>query len=212
MSIILVVSVHPDDETLGCGGSLLKHIKSDDHVHCLYVTRGNEHQSAVISTLDAKYLFAKSYSLDIPELTLDDISLNEIIPKITEVINKVKPEILYIPNRSDANSDHRRVFEALIACTKTFRFQFIRKILMYEVISETEFAPALNENAFIPNVFIDISEFFEKKLEIMGCFESELMAANLPRSYNAIKALCAYRGSRIGVDFAEAFMLLFERS
>ena len=82
---------------------------------------------------------------------------------------------------------------------------------MYEVISETEFAPALNENAFIPNVFVDISEFMEKKLEIMGIFKSELMPANFPRSINAIKSLSAYRGSRISVDFAEVFMLLFEK-
>ena len=82
---------------------------------------------------------------------------------------------------------------------------------MYETLSETEFAPALTENVFIPNVFVDISEFIEQKIEIMKIYESEVMIDNLPRSISAIKHLAGFRGSRIGVDFAEAFMLLFER-
>jgi LmbE family N-acetylglucosaminyl deacetylase len=78
-------------------------------------------------------------------------------------------------------------------------------------LSETEFAPALRENAFIPNVFIDISDHMEQKLAVMSIFVSELMADNLPRSYSTMEALARYRGSRIGVQYAEAFMLLFEK-
>ena len=82
---------------------------------------------------------------------------------------------------------------------------------MYETLSETEFAPALVENAFVPNVFVDISAYMEQKLAIMSVFASEVMPDNLPRSYSAMKALAGYRGSRIGVKYAEAFMLLFEK-
>lgn len=82
---------------------------------------------------------------------------------------------------------------------------------MYETLSETEFAPALRENAFVPNVFVDISDYMEQKLAIMSTFASEVMTDNLPRSYSAIRALATYRGSRIGVKFAESFMLLFEK-
>ena len=81
---------------------------------------------------------------------------------------------------------------------------------MYETLSETEFAPALPENAFIPNVYMDISEFFKKKIDIIKTYSSELMDPPLPRSLQAIEALARYRGSRIGVDYAEAFMLLLE--
>jgi LmbE family N-acetylglucosaminyl deacetylase len=80
-----------------------------------------------------------------------------------------------------------------------------------ETMSETEFAPATSDNAFIPNVFIDITEQIDKKIEIMNIYKSEVMAGNLPRSINAIMALAAYRGSRIGVYYAESFQLLFER-
>ena len=114
-------------------------------------------------------------------------------------------------NRSDVHSDHRIAFQAIYSCTKSFRKPFIERILMYETLSETEFVPALSENVFIPNVFVDISNYMDKKLEIMQIYKSEIMEGNLPRSLNAIKMLAAFRGSRIGTDYAEAFMLLFEK-
>jgi LmbE family N-acetylglucosaminyl deacetylase len=83
--------------------------------------------------------------------------------------------------------------------------------LIYECLSETEFTPALPENVFIPNVFIDISNYFEKKLEIIKIYESEIMEEPYPRSISSIEALARYRGSRIGVKYAEAFQLIYER-
>ena len=93
---------------------------------------------------------------------------------------------------------------------KNFRFPFIKKILMYETLSETEFIPPLSTSIFCPNTFVDISHFIEEKCEIFSIFTSEIMQDNLPRSTSSIKALAQYRGSRIGVEFAEAFMLLQE--
>lgn len=211
MSKIIVISVHPDDETLGCGGTLLKHQKNGDLIYCLYITKGNESQAEVMPKVNEKFNFIESFSLGLEELKLDDISLNIIIPMINDIFSKVNPNIIYIPNRSDIHSDHRRIFEVLIAATKSFRFPFINKILMYETLSETEFTPALTENAFIPNVFVDISEYMESKIEIMSVYKSEIMEDNFPRSLSVIKALGTYRGSRIGVKYAEAFMSIFEK-
>ena len=127
MKKILCVSVHPDDETLGCGGTLLKHKANGDEIYCVHVTNGNEKQKSVICLLRELYEFKETYQLGLPEIKLTDIPLSEIISKLSAVIQQVKPDYLYIPNRSDAHSDHRIVFEALTACTKSFRYPFIKK-------------------------------------------------------------------------------------
>ena len=207
---ILVISVHPDDETLGCGGTLLKYKETGNKISCLYVTDGNSMQREVIPEISDSYGFDQSIQLGLPELELDDISLNIIIPKIADVINSLKPEQILIPNRSDVHSDHRKVFQALTAATKSFRYPFIKKIWMCEVISETDFAPMLPENVFMPNVFVDISDFFEKKIQILSKFKSELMSPPYTRSIDTVRAHSRYRGSQINVNYAEAFMLLKE--
>lgn len=210
MKKVLVVSVHPDDETLGCGGAILKHKEKGDKIYCIHVTNGNEYQQSIVDKIDSMFDFDEIVFFNLPELDLDDLSLNKLIPKFTKVFNRIKPEVLYIPNRSDVHSDHRKVFEALISSSKSFRFPFIKKILMCEIISETDFAPPLMENAFIPNCFSDITNYFEKKLEIIRIFEKELLDKPYTRSYFAIEALSKYRGSQINVKYAEAFMLIKE--
>jgi LmbE family N-acetylglucosaminyl deacetylase len=208
-SKVLIVSVHPDDETLGCGGTALLHKFRGDDVYCLHVTDGNEKQKALIQPLKEKYRFS-SISLRFPEIVLEDISLSKLIPSISEVMKEIKPEIVYLPNRSDPHSDHRRVFDACQSCIKNFRYPFLRKVMMMEVISETDFAPPLIENAFIPNVFVDISEFMDKKIEVLQLFSSELLEYPNTRSIDTMRAYNRYRGSQINTAYAECFMLLKE--
>lgn len=212
MDKILVFSAHPDDETISMGGTILKHQDKGDEIFWLNITTGSIYQKSCIAKIKDVYKFKDVFNLELPEITLTDIPIYDIISKIEKVVKNTKPNIVYIMNRSDIHSDHRYAFQAIYPCTKSFRAPFVKRILMYETLSETEFSPALPENVFIPNVFVDVSEFMEKKLEIMKTYESEVMEGNLPRSFNAIKALGAYRGSRIGVDYAEAFMLLFEKT
>jgi LmbE family N-acetylglucosaminyl deacetylase len=209
---VMVISVHPDDETLGCGGALLKHKSKGDEIYCVFVTSGNKEQSKLIPKLNDLYEFTKSYKLELPELKLGDISLNEIIPKISSIFKEVEPELLFIPNRCDVHSDHRKTFEALIATTKSFRYPYIQKILMCEVLSETDFILPLPENIFAPNVFYDITNFYKKKIEILKIFESELFERPMTRSIDTVSAHNRFRGSRIGVEYAEAFMLLYEKA
>jgi LmbE family N-acetylglucosaminyl deacetylase len=95
-----------------------------------------------------------------------------------------------------------------MACTKSFRYPFIKKVLMYECISETEFAPAFPEKAFVPNYFVDITEFFNKKIEIMKVFESEIAEHPFPRSLRNIEALATFRGATAGCEYAEAFQVV----
>ncbi|RWX02381.1 PIG-L deacetylase family protein [Flavobacterium cerinum] len=218
MKNVIVISAHPDDETLGAGGTILKHVANGDNVYWLIVTNVFENQGFSKERVESrqdeireveKLLgITKTYLLDYPTMTLSSSSLIKMVPEISTVFSKVQPEIIYTLNRSDAHSDHRVIFDAVMACTKSFRYPFIKQILMYECISETEFAPALAEKAFLPNYFVDITDYLDRKNEIMKVFESEIAEHPFPRSLENIRALAHFRGASVGVKYAEAFQLL----
>lgn len=218
MKNIIVVSAHPDDETLGVGGTILKHVNNGDKVYWLIVTNVFESQGfskvrvesrqEEIKKVEKLLGITSTFFLNYPTMTLSSSSLIKMVPEISEIFMKVEPEVIYTLNRSDAHSDHRIIFDAVMACTKSFRYPFIKKLLMYECISETEFSPALAEKAFLPNYFVDITDFLDLKLDIMKIFESELGEHPFPRSLDNIKALAHFRGASVGVRYAESFQLL----
>jgi LmbE family N-acetylglucosaminyl deacetylase len=218
MKKILVISAHPDDETLGCGGTLLKHKSKGDEIYWIIVTdvfvedgftnERVESRKKEIDKVAKMYGFSKVFNLGFSTSRLENTILGQLIKKISQVFNEVTPEILYTLNRSDAHSDHRIIAEAVFACTKSFRYPYIKQVLMYECLSETEFAPALYEKVFLPNYFVDISDFIDSKVKIMSVFESELSLPPFPRSIENIKALATLRGSMVGVRYAESFQLL----
>jgi len=222
MNKVLVVAVHPDDETLGAGGTLLKHKESGDEIYWIIVTsiRGYKNwdlgfseeviikREKEIEKVAKMYKFDDVFRLEFPTIRLDEISMSELIQSISDIFKKVKPNIVYLPFKNDVHSDHRKVFEATYSCTKSFRYPFIKKILMMETLSETDFADVTD--SFISNVFVDISEFFNKKLEIMKIYESEMDNHPFPRSKETIESLAKVRGAQAGCKYAESFMLLKE--
>jgi len=225
MNKVLVIAVHPDDETLGCGGTLLKHKAKGDEIYWLIVTTIKsgykgwdlgfseeviEKREKEIEKVANIYNFDDVFRLEFPTMRLDEISMSELIGAVSKVFKEVKPSIVYLPFKSDVHSDHRKVFEASFSCVKIFRYPFIKRVLMMETISETDFAPATKEDSFVPNVFVDISNFFEKKLEIMKIYESEIGIHPFPRSLETIEALAKVRGAQAGCRYAESFMLLKE--
>lgn len=215
---VLIIAPHPDDETLGCGGTILKHKANGDEIYWLIITNISEDQGWAkgqvekrqkdIGKVEKEYEFNETFKLDFPTTKLDELPMGSIISKISEVFNKIKPNIIYVNNRSDIHTDHQISFQGIISCTKNFRYPFIKKILMYETLSETEFAPALFEYTFTPNVFADISDYFHKKIEIMNIYGPEVMEAPYPRSLDIIESLAKLRGSRIGKKYAESFILI----
>ena len=217
---ILVISTHPDDETLGCGGTILKHKNIGDKIYWLIITNINEkngwdkkvveERQSEIKEVSQSYGFEKVFKLDYPTTKLDIIPISEIIRSISQVISEVEPHTIYLPNRSDVHTDHQITFKAVWSCLKNFRYSFIKRILMYECLTETEFAPALLENVFVPNVFVNITEYLDKKLEIMKTYKSEVMEEPYPRSLEIIKSLAKVRGSRISKKYAEAFSILLD--
>jgi len=215
---ILVVSAHPDDEVLGAGGTLLKHKKTGDSIDWLITTKVSVDKGFTQERVTSRQKeieivgqhlgIKKIFQLNYDTMHLSDSTALTMIPEIVKIIAESKPEIIYLVNRSDAHSDHRVTFQAVMACTKSFRAPFIKRVLMYECISETEFGVALAENIFIPNYLVDISEFFEAKINAMKIYESELGEHPFPRSIKNIEALATYRGTMAGVKYAEAFHLL----
>jgi LmbE family N-acetylglucosaminyl deacetylase len=218
MKKVIVISAHPDDEILGAGGTLLKHKKCGDDLAWVIITGVNEANGFTkervrtreleISQVSDSIGFSKVYKLNYPTMGLNPEIVNEMIPKISSIFNEFEPEVIYVMNRSDAHSDHRYTFDAVAACTKSFRYPFIKKVLMYECISETEFAPQLPEKVFIPNYFVDISEFQSEKIKLMQIYKSELSEHPFPRSIANINALATFRGATVGVNFAEAFQIV----
>lgn len=208
MEKVVVVAVHPDDETIGCGGTIIKHLNNGDEVHCILVTKGNADQKVIWDKVKDTYHFTSVTELDFPELNLMDKSLNELIPPLSKAISAIRPQTIIIPNRSDAHSDHKAIFSAVASCTKAFRYPFIEKVLMMEVISETDFALPLPEGQFIANYYVEITKEFEKKQEILKIYESELLPYPQTRNLNTMQALNRYRGSQINAEYAEAFMNL----
>ncbi len=217
---ILVVAVHPDDETLGCGGTLLKHKANGDEIYWLIITEAKVEDGFDVKSIEKRkneikkvsklYQFSKTINLELATMRIDEYSMSELINKISKAINEIEPNIIYLPFKGDVHSDHRKIFEASYSCTKSFRYPFIKKIYMMETLSETEFAPSTKEDSFIPNVFVDISEYMDKKLEIMKIFESEMDEHPFPRSVRNIKALGTFRGATAGCEYAESFILLKE--
>ncbi|MBN2964206.1 PIG-L family deacetylase [Sulfurospirillum sp. T05] len=213
---VLIVAVHPDDETLGCGGTLLKHKASGDEIHWLICTTlSKDHnyytqREKELSFVGAMYGFDSVHNLRLKTMQVDEYSMSELIGAISKVINEVQPNTIYLPFKGDVHSDHRKIFEVSYSCTKSFRYPFIKKIYMMETLSETEFAPSIKEEGFVPNVFVDISDFFEKKIEIMKVFKSEIAEHPFPRSERNIRALATFRGATCGCEYAESFVLLKE--
>jgi len=213
---VLIVAVHPDDETLGCGGALLKHKANGDEIHWLICTTIDKNHSYYetrekeIEEVSKFYNFDSVHNLRLKTMQVDEYSMSELVGKISKVINEVKPNIIYLPFKGDVHSDHRKIFEASYSCTKSFRYPFIKKIYMIETLSETEFAPSMKEDSFVPNVFVDISEFFEKKIEIMKVFKSEIAEHPFPRSEKNLRSLATLRGATCGCEYAESFVLLRE--
>ena len=219
----MVLAVHPDDETLGCGGTILKHKAHGDQVFWLVMTGPQKglmphftdeflsKRDAMVDGIAEAYGFDETIKLNLPTQMLHTLDLRDIIQKLSEVFKRIQPNVIYMMYAHDVHSDHRMAFDAVYSCTKSFRYPFIERIYMIETLSETEFSVAIPGNTFVPNVFVDISEYIDKKLEIMSMFKGEIQEEPYPRSLSSIKALARVRGSRAGVMYAEAFQMLYER-
>nr|WP_321352012.1 PIG-L deacetylase family protein [uncultured Methanoregula sp.] len=217
---VLVIAPHMDDEVLGVGGTISRHVAEKDEVSVCFVAHRvynhrydpeknrNEMKSAqaaheVLGYKDAVFLNLHDERLD--------ACLQDIIIPLEAYVAKVNPDIVYIPHRGDNNQDHRAVFQAAMVALRPAANKDIKKVLSYEVPSSTEQAPPFPEYSFIPNYYVNIESSLDIKLQAMGCYGTEKRAYPHPRSEKALFITAQRRGIEIGFSAAEAFILIREK-
>jgi LmbE family N-acetylglucosaminyl deacetylase len=218
---VLVIAVHPDDETLGCGGTLLKLAANGDEIHWMLVTSMHAPeftpeqaagQEARVAAVQRAFPFRSLHWLKLPTLRLDTLPMAGLVAAMRKPIEDLRPDLVIIPNPTDAHSDHRVAAQAALAVLKSFYLPAlgVRKVMAMETLSETEAAAPLGAG-FRPQVFVDITGSFARKQEILGLYTEELHPDPLPRGPSSVQALARHRGATIGTTYAEAFMLVRER-
>lgn len=218
---VLIIAPHPDDEVLGCGGIIKKYTKKGEEVYLCIVTKAYtpdwsedfiENRKKEIECSVKNLGIKEIIFLELPTVKLDTIPQKELNDSISKCVQKIKPDVLFIPFYGDINKDHKLVSEASLIAARPKPGFYIKKVYCYEIPSETDWAkPAQKiEDVFAPNFYEDISDFLDDKLKTMQCYKSELKDYPHPRSLEGIKVLAQKRGTECGVKAAEAFMLLRE--
>ena len=217
---VMVIAPHPDDETLGCGATLLRHKAMGDSVHWVIATDMKngvgyslgaiEKRRREISEVSKAYEFSSTVELGFSTTMLDQVPMAQLVSKMSEVFKGVNPTVVYLPFSGDSHSDHGMVAGAVLSCAKWFRHSSVQKIYAYEVLSETDFALDPSRSKFEPSVFVNVTKYFQKKIEIAQIYSSEMGQFPFPRSVEALKALANVRGAASGCEYAEAFMLIKE--
>lgn len=222
MNILVVVS-HPDDEVLGCGGTIAKHSRQGDKVHVLILAEGatsrdsqrnrKSRQSDLLSLTEAaqqanQFLGGASISLyDFPDNRMDSCDLLDIVKVVEKAIDEHYPEIVYTHHGGDLNIDHRRVHEAVLTATRPLPSSSVKTLLFFEIPSSTEWQAPISALNFAPNWFVDISDTLNLKLEALEFYKSEMRPWPHPRSITAVNHLAHWRGAIVGTAAAEAFIL-----
>lgn len=220
---ILVVVAHPDDEVLGCGGTIAK-ISSQEEVTVLILGEGvasrdlpeknkelgltNLKKEAEVSNrvLGVKKVFFENF----PDNKFDTVALLDIIKVIERYVKDLKPKEIYTHHGGDLNIDHQITNRAVLTATRPLSGCSVKKIFAFEVLSSTEWSKQIPGKAFIPNIYVDISDSIDKKLESMKTYGSELREPPHPRSLEGIKILAQRRGLEAGLSYAESFCLIRE--
>ena len=219
MTGVLVIAPHMDDEVLGTGGTIARHVARGDEVNvCIVAYRAYGHRFdeaknrfEMACARDAREIlgYGETVFLGLPDERLD-VSLQEIVIPLEEQLGRFDPGIVYIPHRGDLNQDHRAVFQAAVIALRPHANPKIRRVLAYEVPSSTDQAPPFPEYAFLPNCYVNIGEFLEKKLQALRCYRTERRPFPHPRSDEGLTTVARKRGMESGLPAAEAFMVVRE--
>ena len=214
---ILVIAPHADDEVLGVGGTISKYIDEGHDVYVCVMTTGHNamFSQEILSKLrleaikSHRYLgIKKTYFLDLPAVMLSEIPKYEVNEKISNVVDEILPNIVFIPHFGDIHLDHFIVSQAAMVSVRPIKKHKVMEIYSYETLSETEWNVPHVANVFMPNTYIDITKYIEKKKMAMKYYSTQLTEFPHPRSIEAIDSLAKLRGSTIGVKSAEAFCLI----
>jgi N-acetylglucosamine malate deacetylase 1 len=207
---ILVFAPHNDDEVLGVGGTMAKFSKLGHEVFVCEITSGVQKDLLQSEAKRAHRVLGvkNAYFLNFPASRLKEVSSVDLNGKISEVVKDVQPNIVFIPHKGDMHSDHAAVAESAMVALRPVSNEQLQAIYVYETLSETEWNIPSPDNNFNPNVWCDITDTIDLKIEAMKCYESQLREFPNPRSLEAIEALSKYRGSNMCIRNAESFMLV----
>ncbi len=214
---VLIIAPHPDDEVLGCGGLIAKYLDEGHEVYVGVVTKETEPLYAEEEDQENKKASRNAHKvlgvtdtffLNLPAAMLESIPRYELNSAIGKLISEIRPEEVFIPHRGDMHLDHKMIVDACMVAVRP-RFDYsVKRIYAYETLSETEWDIPNTTNAFIPNVYVDITKYIDKKLAAMEEYKTQICDYPNPRSVQGIRALAMLRGTTISREYAEAFMLI----
>jgi LmbE family N-acetylglucosaminyl deacetylase len=220
---ILIIAAHPDDEVLGCGGTIVKHLQNGDEVHVVILAEGvtsrdkvreRESRAGELSQLAraaqgaGRILGVQSVELyDFPDNRMDSVDLLDVVKVVETAVDRYKPDTVYTHHAGDVNIDHRIVHQAVVTACRPLPGQWVKTLLFFEVPSSSEWQTPGSAPAFAPSYFVDISNCLDKKLQALETYESEMRSWPHPRSLAAVEHLARWRGSMVGVEAAEGFVL-----
>ena len=216
---ILVVAAHPDDDVLGCGGTIARHIAKGDHVSTLFLadgegSRGNLDQlpqrrrnaisaAKCLGVVEDRIIFG-----NFADNQMDTLPLLEIVKVVEEVATLVKPELVYTHHDGDLNIDHALTHKAVLTAFRPLPEQSVKAIFGFEVLSSTGWSAPSSDSNFCPQHYIDITSYWDKKLEALKNYENEMRPFPHTRSYEAAEAQAVFRGAMAGLKKAEAFSII----
>jgi LmbE family N-acetylglucosaminyl deacetylase len=215
---VLVVAAHADDEALGCGGTIARHATSGDQVHVVFVADGvmsrlnagtdelARRQKATEQACEILGIRSTTF-LGLPDNRLDSLSLLDIVQPLEAIIARLAPELVYTHHYGDLNIDHRQTHHAVMTACRPLPDTTVREILAFEVMSSTEWS-SLGLAPFLPNLFVDIGAQLDTKMRALEAYGLEMRAPPHSRSLMHLRYLAQHHGCCVGVDAAEAFMVM----
>lgn len=220
---IAVVAAHPDDEVLGCGGTLARAAAEGRAVHVLLVADGETSRARSSEKIGLPEMVAARKAaaekacgvlacasvsfLDLPDNRLDGLELLALVQPIEAFLEQHRPSTVMTHHAGDVNIDHRVVHDAVITACRPQPRHPVKELLFFEIPSSTEWRPPTSAETFHPNWFVDVSATLEVKLQALNAYQTELRPFPHPRSKEAVKALAQWRGATAGLRAAEAFVL-----
>lgn len=218
---VLVIAAHPDDEILGLGATVARHVDDGDAVHTVIVAEGSTSRSLHRNTASHAEQLSQLHEaaitaarilgshppkmLGLPDNRLDSLDLLDIIKPIETIVSEIRPTIVYTHHAGDLNIDHRILYEATLTACRPLPGTQIRAIYTFETVSSTEWGPS---QPFIPDHFVDVETTWSRKIAALNAYSSEMRPAPHARSVEAVEALAVWRGASVGLGKAEAFQTI----
>lgn len=213
---VLVVAAHSDDEVLGCGATMARHSSNGDDVFTVFMTDGVSSRNSPQQNLverrraceEAQHQLGvrKSFHLDFPDNSMDTVPLLDVTKSIEEIVFETKPSIIYTHFHGDLNVDHRVTHQAVMTASRPVPGSVVSHIYGFEVVSSTGW-PFTTDTVFQPQLFVDVSNYFDTKLSALKSYSIEMRAAPHARSIDCLRSLAKYRGNNVGMNLAEAFVI-----